>query len=97
METRNFYFIPQTKVGVTSSPFLNIFDPDKPKLLKSEWRAEGMGWILMHPANDDESQRTMRTLRETGECLFNLGKNGARLRPIAFGLISCTDFEREYH
>ena len=50
------------KVGVTSSPLLTIFDPDKPTFLKADWSAEGMGWILMQPADDNESQHTMKTL-----------------------------------
>ena len=31
------------------------FDPDKPVFLKTDYSAEGMGWILMHPATDPES------------------------------------------
>ena len=56
-----------------------------------------MGWIFMQPAKNDKSKRAMRTLWETIECLFDLSKNGARLKPIAFGSRLCTDFERKYH
>ena len=50
------------KVGFTSSPILEIFDPDKLMLLKKDWRAEGMGWFLMQPEYDKESQCAIRTL-----------------------------------
>ena len=43
-----------------------------------------MGWILMQYANDEESTRVATTLKETGECLFDLTKNSARLKPVAF-------------
>ena len=42
------------KKGVTSSQVLGRFDPNKPTFLQNYWTAEGMGWILMHPADDDE-------------------------------------------
>ena len=85
------------KVLFTSSSVLTIFYPDKPTLLKTYWRAEGMVWILMQLAEDEYSQREIRTVRETGEYLFDLGKNGARLKPIAFSSRPCTYFERKYH
>ena len=39
----------------------------------------------------------MGTLRESGECLFKISKNGARLKPTSFGSISCIYFEWKYH
>ena len=87
----------ELKFVVTSSPVLTRFNPDKLKFLETYWRAEGMGWILMQSADDDKSQCVMRTLQETSECLIGLSKNGARLKVIAFGSISCTDFELKYH
>ena len=55
------------KKGMTSSPVLEIFDPNKPNLLNTDWRAEVMVWILMHPTDDEELQRAVKLLRETGE------------------------------
>lgn len=82
---------------VTSSPVLARYDPNKPTFLKTDWSAEGMGWILMQPADDEESQEAIKILLETGECLFDLSPNGPRLRPVAFGSRSCTDMERKLH
>ena len=82
---------------ITSGPILARYDPSKPTFLKTDWSAEGMGWILMQPADDEESVRATELLRTTGECLFDLCKNGARLRPIAFGSRACTDMERKLH
>ena len=57
----------ELKKGVKYSPVLAIFDPDKPNFLKNDWRLEGMGWILMHPVDDEESQKSVKLLLETGE------------------------------
>ena len=56
-----------------------------------------MGWIMMQPADDDESVAATKILLETGECLFDLAKKGARLRPIGFGSHACLPQERKYH
>lgn len=85
------------KVCITSGPILARYNPEKPTFLKTDWSADGMAWILMQPADDEESQRATKLLLETGECIFDLCKNGARLRPIAFGSRACTDMERKLH
>ena len=40
---------------VTISPVLARFDPNKPTFLKTDWSAEGMLWIIIQPAYDEES------------------------------------------
>ena len=74
----------ELKITITSSPVLARFNPGKPTFLKTDWSAEGIGWILMQPADDAESTKATKTLLKTGECLFDLCKDGARLRPIKF-------------
>ena len=56
-----------------------------------------MGWILMQPADDPESQHAAQVLLNTGECVFNLCKNGARLRPITFGPRACIEMEKKLY
>ena len=56
-----------------------------------------MGWILTQPENDVESEKATKILLKSGECIFNLCKDGARSIPIKSGSRSCTDFERKYH
>ena len=85
------------KVSITSSPVLARYDPSKPTFLKTDWSAEGMGWILMQPADDEESIKATKLLRETGECLFDLTRGGARLRPTGFGSRCCVPKEKKYH
>ena len=85
------------KSCITSSPVLARFDPAKPTFLKTDWSSEGMGWILMQPADDEESKIAMAHLRRTGECLFDLSLKGARLKPVAFGSRSCNENERNFH
>ena len=38
---------------VTYSLFLARFYPDKPTFLKTDWNAEGVGWILIQTAYDE--------------------------------------------
>ena len=85
------------KICITSSPVLARFDTTRPTFLKTDWSSEGMGWILMQPADDEESVAASKILLTTGECLFDLSKNGARLKPIAFGSRSCTLVEKSFH
>ena len=65
--------------------------------LKTDWSAEGMDWILMQPADDQESQKTTARLKTTGERWFELSKHGAHLKLVAFGSWSCDDMESKYH
>ena len=85
------------KLCITSSPIFARFDPKKSTLVKTDWSREGMGWILMQPADDKESIAASEKLRNTGEYSFDLSKNGARLKPIAFGSRGCQDNERNFH
>ena len=82
---------------ITSSPVLARYNPNKPTFLKTDWSAEGMGWILMQPSDDNESITATKLLLEKGECLFDLSLTGPRLQPIAFGSRACTDMERKLH
>lgn len=72
-------------ISVTSGPMLAHYNnPDKPTFFKTDcWSADSMGWILMQPADDKETVGETNILKETGKCLFDLCKNGARLWPIA--------------
>ena len=56
-----------------------------------------MTWILMQPAKDYESTKAAVHHDSTGECLFNMDLNGARLQPISYGSRACTDMERKFH
>ena len=51
----------------------------------------------MQLADDEESQKPTTHLKNTGECLFGLSKNGARMKPVTFGYRSCDDMEIKYH
>ena len=85
------------KRSITSGPILARYDPDKPTFIKTDWSTEGMRWILMQPADGEESARATKLLQDTGKCIFDLCKNSARLKPIAFGWQACTDMERRLH
>ena len=52
---------------------------------------------MMQPAGDDESVAATKTLLETGECLFDLTKSSARLRPTGFGSRACLSKESRYY
>ena len=73
------------------------FDPDKPVFLKTDYSAEGMGWILMQPATNPESTTAIKQLRSSGNCLFDLSLSGPQLQPVAFGSRACSDIESKWH
>ena len=73
------------------------YDPSVPIFLKTDWSAEGMGYILMQPSQDKVSQAALQQLMAGGECLFDLTTKGARLQPIAFGSRACTLMESKLH
>ena len=84
------------KICITSSPVLARFDPSKITFMKIDWSSEGTGWIIMHPADDNESGKATTHLRAIRECSFELSKNGARLKVIAFDSCSCNNNERNF-
>ena len=47
----------ELKVGITSSPVLARFDPEKPTFLKTDWSAEGIGGFSCN-------QRTTKNLQK---------------------------------
>ena len=87
----------EIKDCITSSPTLVRYDPTQPTFLKTDWSSEGMGWILMQPDHDVESQKATKQLLATGECLFDVSRTGARLRPVQFGSRACTSVESRFH
>ena len=66
----------ELKVGINSSPISSRFYPNKPTFLKTDWSAEGMGWILIQLADEKEPQKATVHLKNTGECLFDFSKHG---------------------
>ena len=64
------------KICITPSPVLARFDPDKPTILKTDWSARGMSYILMQPASDPQSIAATKLLLETGELTFDLEMAG---------------------
>ena len=56
-----------------------------------------MGYILMQPANDDVSRKATVKLLESGDCLFDLKKLGARLQAVFYDSRCCTDLEKQYN
>ena len=53
-----------------------------------------MGWILMQPADDEESVHATKILLETGKCLFDLIRGGVCLRPTGLGSRCCLPKEK---
>ena len=51
----------------------------------------------MQYTNNDESQPASKKLLNSGECLFDLLKNGTRLNTVAFDSRSCILVERHFH
>ena len=85
------------KKNITSSLVLARFNPLKLTFLKTNWSREDMDWILTQPTDDEESIRAATILRKTGKYLFDLTKNGARLKPVAFGSRGCNTNKVNFH
>ena len=56
-----------------------------------------MGWILIQPADDDESVAAAIHLSKIGVCLFDLSLGGACLKPVAFGSRGCNENEKNFY
>jgi hypothetical protein len=85
------------KISITSSPCLARYDSSKPCFLKTNWSANGMGWVLMQLDDSASSIQALHHLRSEGTCKFDVTMHGARLRAIRFGSRGCTDRERHFH
>ena len=85
------------KTNIVSSPLLLRCDSSKPVFLKTDWSANGMGYILMQPDNCSKSIRVLAILEETGDCIVELSLEGPRLHPVLFGSRSNLPFEKDYH
>ena len=81
------------KTNIVSSPLLLRYDSSKPVFLKTDWSANGMGYILMQPNNCSESIRALAILEKSGDCTFKLSLEGPRLHPVLFG--SCSNLVLE--
>ena len=53
MDTIIDRIVQRTEKGVTYSPVLAIFDPDKSIFFKTDWSAEGMGFTLIQTTDDE--------------------------------------------
>ena len=85
------------KKCITTSPVLAQFDPLKLTFLKIDLSSEGIGLIIMQPTDDDESTKAAIHLKDIEECLFDLTKNGTRLKPVTFESRGCNENEIIFH
>ena len=83
---------------IISSPLIGQYDSDKPIFLKTDWSTIGMSYMLLQPGDNSLYNDTIKNLRKTGECDFDiLTKTGPQLWPILFNGKTCTDTEKHYH
>ena len=87
----------QLKQGLTSSPCLARPDPSKPFFLKTDWSRVGMGYILMQPDDSPAAAAATAALDKGKYDLFDVRRDGARLRPVAFGARKCDERESHFH
>ena len=70
----------ELRVTITSSPVLARFNPLKPTFIKTDWSAEGMGWILMQPADDIESTARLISVKMVLDYIqFDLDREHAQI------------------
>ena len=97
MEPTMMELFKDVKFSITSSPLLPQYNPVKPTFIKIDWSVEGIGYILMQPADNELSVTVTKSLQAGGPCLFSVSKSGSRLLPICFGSRECTGLEKKYH
>ena len=70
----------ELRVAITSSPVLARFHLLKPTFIKTDWSAEGMGWILMQPADDIESTARLISVKMVLDYIqFDLDREHAQI------------------
>ncbi|MGH7954887.1 MAG: reverse transcriptase family protein, partial [Gloeomargaritales cyanobacterium] len=87
----------QLKHAVTSSPCLARYDSRLPCFLKTDWSADGMGFVMMQPEDSEAANAAIAKLRSGGDCDFDITMKGARLQPLVFGSRRCDKRERHFH
>ena len=53
----------ELKFSINSYPIVSCFDPEKLAYWKTDWSAEGIVWILMQLADDEEYQNATAHLK----------------------------------
>ena len=90
-----FQLFEDVKLCIISSPVLARYGPDKSTFFKIDWSAEGIDWIMMQPADNAESLRSIKLSLKTIKYLFKLTINGTRLRQTGFGFRCCLKPEKK--
>ena len=85
------------KNALTRDPCLARYDSSLVTVVKTDWSAIGMGFILMQPFDDAASREAAKILETTSEFTFDRLMTGARLQPVRFGSRRCTEMESHYH
>lgn len=85
------------KRNITLSPCLKRADCLKPFSLKTDWSATGIGWVLMHAADNDALQQALNDLADGKPCRFDETRDGPWLQPVLFGSCRCRGSECDYH
>ena len=70
---------------LVTSPLLLRYDSSKPAFPKTDWSADGMGYILTQVDDLPQSVAAIQLLKDKGEYTFDLSLDGPRLRPVFFG------------
>ena len=78
-------FFCSCKSNLVTSHLLLRYDSSRPRFLKTDWSADGMGYILMQPDDSLYSLAAINHLAAIGEFLFDMSLDGPRLRRVLFG------------
>lgn len=93
----NIALFAKLKTDITSSPCLARFDDIKLIFLKTNWSANGFGYILIQLDDSIASIEATIELIKSGMCLFNKTGSTARLRPIRCRSRQYHESERHLH
>ena len=75
----------EMRQAILSDPCLRRFDHHKLLVLRTDFSADGFGYVACQPANDDISLAAMTTQMKGGHFDFMTKESQAMLHPVAFG------------
>ena len=83
--------------AVLKDPCLRRYDHRKLLVLRTDFSAEGMGYVACQPADDEESLSAMHKCLQGGSFDFMTKDSTAQLHPVAFGCHRTRGNEKRLH
>jgi len=83
--------------AILKDPCLHRYDHRKLLVLRTDFSAEGFGWVALQPGDDDVSISAMHDCMKGGPFTFMTNASTAVLHPVAFGCRRTRGNEKRLH